>query len=103
MTSLHGAKPVFLVFNARVTYASMVIGESPETCLAVLAAGISSHLKRSRRLTVPVKHVTHVAIRAREHVAGVPTHGALEFIEYAIVLVQMTKLLGRERAVRGCI
>lgn len=61
----------------------------------VRVAGFSSHLERLRRLPIPIKHVAHVAVRAREHVAGVPAHGALELVEYAIVLVQVTKLRRR--------
>lgn len=36
--------------------------------------------------------MTHVAVRTREHVAGVPAHSTLELVEYAIIFVEITKL-----------
>ena len=64
---------------------------------SIARKGGSSHLEGPRRLTVPVEHVTHVAVRAREHVAGVPAYGTLELVEYAVVLVQITELRGERK------
>lgn len=51
-----------------------------------------SHLERPCCLPEPIVHVTHVAIRAREHIASIPTDGTLELVEDAVVVVQIAEL-----------
>lgn len=41
--------------------------------------------------------MTIVAVRAREHAGGVPTHSTLELVKNTIVLVEVAQLGGQKR------
>lgn len=51
-----------------------------------------SHLERPHCLPESIVHMTHVAVRAREHVASVAADGTLELVEDAVVVVQIAEL-----------
>lgn len=51
-----------------------------------------SHLERPLDMSVSIVHVAHIVVGTREHTAGVAADRALELVEYAIILVQVTQL-----------